>query len=156
MLRLRSEILNLVGIALQIVELELRSLDVGLYGAAAIESIRSSTIDVLPGWRFPQVGSERKGQRMRDVPDQLVAPRADDAHRIVHGDLMKSMRGVHLVPSLVSFFVENRQEGTAMKLLFAIQRAGEIEDGRRNIDPTDHRLACAAAPLLVGGSHDAR
>ena len=93
---------------------------------------------------------------MGDVPDQLVAAAADDAHRVVHRHFVERVRGVDFVPAGgFSCSRIGRNERPWNVIALAVLDAGEIEDRGRDVDPAHDRLADDAAFFGLRISHDA-
>ena len=86
------------------------------------------------------IGTSSAGCRFTKVAEFA---RAQRARRIVLVDLVKTMRGEHLVPARRFVLFEDRQDRTARQRQIAIiggrRDTGPIENRRRDIDPAHHR-----------------
>ena len=89
MARISGQIVNLDGVLLQIVQFELRPVQEGIEGSTAKAAVHAACQRRLPGRRAPQIRGRGKLQWPGEIPDQLVAPRPNDAHRVVHRHFVK-------------------------------------------------------------------
>src|SRR5688572_20045282 len=94
---------------------------------------------------------------MGNVPNELVAAAARDAHWVVHRHLVKGVRGVHFLPAARFFLLKNWQKRAAVQLTaWRLLHASKFKDRGCDIDPAYDRLANNTA--LFGGrvAHDTR
>ncbi len=139
------------------VELEGGAVEVFADGLLSVGGVERFPVLGLEAARVPEVGGEGKGQGMGDVPDELVAFVADDAHGVIHLDLVEGVGGEEGVPVLGAAVAEDGEPGFALvggdlrpgvvlgdlgvvlpevlgldeglgPVLFAVEAAGEVEE----------------------------
>lgn len=134
-----DKIVQLPRIRLEIVKLKLLAKQVVFHFAFSEQRLLRA-MDALLRRRRPKIRRERILQSRRDVENQLHISHANDSHRIIHGQFMEVMSREHLVPANGIRLTQNETETSAVEIGLFESDTGEIENGRREINPSHDRI----------------
>ena len=92
-------------------------MDVFAHGLFAVVGALAFFPLSLPTGGSPEIAGEGVGQRVRDVPNELVLAVTHDAHGVVHLDFVKGVARVDAVPVLRIFLGKDGEERATVKFV---------------------------------------